>query len=137
MDALLELLRDHEAALWLVGIGSLVTLVLSALLIPWLIVRLPADFYAESRLADPAPRPRTVWRLLLGALRNAVGAALLAAGVLMLFLPGQGLLTILIGLACLDFPGKRRLERMIVTRPSVVNAMNWIRARAGRPPLRL
>ena len=67
--------------------------------------------------------------------RNALGAVLLAAGIAMLVLPGQGLLTILLGLMLVDFPGKRRAERALVARPNVFEALNWLRAKAGRPPL--
>ena len=59
------------------------------------------------------------------------------AGLAMLVLPGQGLLTILIGLMLLDFPGKRRLERRIVARPAILAMLNRMRARRGRDPLRV
>jgi hypothetical protein len=52
-------------------------------------------------------------------------------------LPGQGLLTILIALILLDFPGKRSLERRIIARPKVLRAVNGLRTKAGRPPLHL
>jgi hypothetical protein len=55
----------------------------------------------------------------------------------MLLLPGQGILTILIGLMLLDFPGKRRLERRLVQQPSVWRAINWMRAKAHQPALEL
>jgi len=53
----------------------------------------------------------------------------------MLVLPGQGLLTILFGIALLDFPGKYRLERRIVSYPKVLNSINWIRKKANKKPL--
>jgi hypothetical protein len=49
--------------------------------------------------------------------------------------PGQGILTILIGVMLLDFPGKRRLERWLVRRPAVFKGINRIRARFDKPPL--
>ena len=49
--------------------------------------------------------------------------------------PGQGMLTILIGLMLLDVPGKRRLERRIVGRRRILQAINRLRKRFGRPPL--
>ena len=68
-------------------------------------------------------------------LKNLGGYALVGAGVAMLVLPGQGLLTILIGLGLIDFPGKREFERWIVCRRPVGRALNWMRRRAHRPPL--
>jgi len=51
--------------------------------------------------------------------------------------PGQGILTILIGLSLLDFPGKRNLELKLIRLRTVRKAINWIRARAQQPPLEL
>ena len=53
----------------------------------------------------------------------------------MLVLPGQGVLTIVIGLLLMEFPGKTRLERWLVGRPSVLEFVNRMRTRRGRPPL--
>jgi len=55
----------------------------------------------------------------------------------MLVLPGQGVMTVLIGVALLDFPGKHRLQRWIVGRRGVLDALNWIRRKRGRPPFSL
>ena len=52
-------------------------------------------------------------------------------------MPGQGLLTILVGLLMLDIPGKRRLELAIVRRGPVLGSINKLRARFRRPPLRV
>ncbi len=68
-----------------------------------------------------------------------MGLVLVALGVLLSVpgVPGQGLLTILIGFILLDFPGKRALERRLVTRPAVIGAIDRLRARFGRPPMKL
>jgi hypothetical protein len=99
---------------------------------------MPADYFlritpgAESRQSrHPA------LRAVLLIAKNLLGGVLFLSGLLMLALPGQGLLSILLGVSLLDFPGKRRLELYIVTRKVVSRTMNWMRARAGRPPLRL
>ena len=49
----------------------------------------------------------------------------------MLILPGQGLLTIVIGIFVADFPGKQTLERRLVANNKVFRAINWIRAKKG------
>ena len=48
--------------------------------------------------------------------------------------PGQGLLTLLVGLLLMNFPGKYRLERWLVGRRGVLTALNWLRRRGGHPP---
>ena len=54
----------------------------------------------------------------------------------MLFIPGQGLLTIAIGLLLVDFPGKYRLERWLISRRPIIRVVNWMRRRAGRTEIR-
>jgi hypothetical protein len=50
-------------------------------------------------------------------------------------LPGQGILTILIGVSLMEFPGKYRLERGIIHFGPVLKGINTLRRRYGRPPL--
>ena len=67
-------------------------------------------------------------------IRNVLGWVFVVAGIAMLVLPGQGLLSIIAGLVLIDFPGKHRLERRLLASHVVRDAMNWLRRRAGRPP---
>jgi hypothetical protein len=53
----------------------------------------------------------------------------------MFVLPGQGILTMLIGISLTDFPGKFHVERWFIEKPAVFKALNWIRRRAKKPPL--
>jgi len=73
--------------------------------------------------------------LLIG--KNVLGYAFIVAGIIMLVLPGQGMLTILIGITLVNFPGRYRLERWFVSRRPVLRSINWLRRRAGQPPLSL
>jgi len=57
----------------------------------------------------------------------------LLAGTAMLFLPGQGILTIILGVALMSFPGKYRLLFTLTTRPSVQHSLDWIRTKTGHP----
>lgn len=81
------------------------------------------------------PNHHPVARLIGFVVKNIVGVILLALGIAQLFLPGQGIVTILLSLSLLDFPGKRQLERKIVGRPTVLGAINALRAKHGRAPL--
>lgn len=62
------------------------------------------------------------------------GLFLLMFGVAMLILPGQGLLTMLIGLSLIPFPGKNRIEQNLLSRKSVRYPLNWIRIKARKEP---
>ncbi len=121
----------HKYLLWLAAF-SVLTFIGSLLIIPILLVRIPVDYF----VAEAGSSPRiSLLTLLIRVLRNILGLILLGAGILMLFLPGQGLLTIVIALSLLDFPGKRGLELRLIRRPRVHKAINWLRNKYKRPPL--
>ena len=117
------------------GVLSLVFFVASLIAIPALLVWLPVDFFDERRPRVRFQASPPIVRISFYIFKNLIGAVFLLAGIAMLVLPGQGVLTILIGLSMLDFPGKRKLERRIVERPAVLKAINSIRAKFGKPPL--
>lgn len=120
----------------LAAVTSLLMVIASLIAVPWLVVRMPHDFLVRE------PPMRTEWghhhpviRLLLKALKNLLAYVLVAIGIVLLVLPGQGVLTIVVGLMLADFPGKHRLIRALLTRGPVLAGINWLRARAHRPPL--
>ncbi|MBL8607841.1 MAG: hypothetical protein JNL38_10995 [Myxococcales bacterium] len=123
----------------LVGLALFViAALLSVLVTGWILVRMPEDYFVGDApavfLRGRHPALRTTGRVL----KNLLGVALIVVGVVMSVpgVPGQGLLTILIGLMLLDIPGKRRLERRLVQRPRVLAFINGVRRRYRRPPLR-
>ncbi len=123
------------AAWWLVGLSAL-TFVLTLIAIPFLVVRIPPDYFAhEHRETIRWSNRHPVIRALLLILKNLLGGVFLIAGLAMLILPGQGVLTILVGMILIDFPGKFRLERWLVSRPPVFRTVNWLRTRSGHPPI--
>lgn len=95
------------------------------------LVRLRADHFACEHQASKSLATRVG--------RNVGGVVLVALGVFLSLpgVPGQGLLTILLGIMCLDIPGKRRVELWILRRPSVLGGIDKLRARYGKPPLEL
>ena len=120
---------------WLAGI-SLVSFVAGLMLVPVFIARIPPDYFSHPHrhlLSADARHP--LIRLLLAGLKNLLGAALAFAGLIMLFTPGQGLLTLLVGLMLMNYPGKFALERWFIARPHILPAINWLRTRHGHPPL--
>ena len=128
-----ELVAELVAA---AAVGSVATLIGSAILLPWVVSRMPADYFVAER-GGAFAQAHPALRFGYHAVKNLVGAILFLAGVAMLVLPGQGLLTILAALSLLDFPGKRRLELRIVRLKQIGAAIAWLRRRAGQPPLEL
>lgn len=133
---MIDWIQANEALVWWLSIGSVVTFLATLVLGPLLIARVPHDYFSHRRRrAMVLTRRHPLIRLLVLVLRNALGLVLLVAGLLMLVLPGQGLLTIVAAIVVADFPGKYRLERWIVSHRSIRNAIDWLRRRAGRRPL--
>lgn len=134
----IEWYREHQTLIWSLAAGiSLASLVGSLVLIPWLIARLPDDYFLPAERPRPPVRRHPVIRLVLLVAKNLVGALLLAAGFAMLVLPGQGLLAILMGLVLLDYPGKHRFERWLISRRAIRRPIAWIRRKAGKEPFLL
>lgn len=138
LETLWSWIQINQALAATLVAGSLLMLVLTAILLPVAIRLLPSDYFltrhrerqAPSRLPDPLYAA-----YLIG--KNLLGAVFLVSGLAMLVLPGQGLLTILVALILLDFPGKYRLERRVVRYPWVIGSINWLRRRWGVPPLQV
>lgn len=124
--------QTNQGLLLALGAASVAMFVGTLVAVPIVICRLPRDIYVRRR--TPSVRSPGV-ATALSLVRNVLGLAIVAAGVLMLVLPGQGLLTIVIGIALLDFPGKQGLERRLIGHRRVIDAMNALRARFDRPPL--
>ena len=96
------------------------------LMLPWLVCRIPESYFLHQPLKSNShlsPLAKGVRRLI----KNIAGFFLVLAGIVMLFVPGQGLLTILIGIMLIDFPGKRLLEKKLIGIKYLQDTLNWIR----------
>ena len=133
---IVEILKEHHQVIGWLGLLSVLTFVGSLLIIPWLIARIPVDYFQyEKRFPIRSRSAYPTLDRVLTEIKNIFGLLFILAGLGMLFLPGQGILTILIGMMMTNFPGKFKLEKRIVCRPSVLKAINWIRVRYRKPPL--
>lgn len=109
----------------------------STVAVAWLVIRLPATYFCDAY-------PRDVWgdrwpglRWAGVLLKNLLGILLVVLGGIMALpvIPGPGSLMFVLGVMLLDFPGKRRLEQWLVRRATILNALNRLRQRYGKPPL--
>jgi hypothetical protein len=135
---MLDWIYSHPLSVWWLAALSALMFVGGLVLMPILVARMHSDYFLR-RNPTPTARGGRHRAIRLSALivKNSLGLVLLIAGLAMLVLPGQGIITILVGISLLNFPGKHRLELVIVRQGPVLQAINWIRTRAGRPPLRL
>ncbi|RUM94568.1 MAG: hypothetical protein DSZ28_02530 [Thiothrix sp.] len=115
---------------------SVITFIASLIIIPWLIIQMPEDYFvSEHRHSSKIRRLHPALYLLIRIGKNLLGLFLFFAGLIMFVLPGQGILTMFIGISLTDFPGKFRAERWFIEKPAVFKAINWIRRKANKPML--
>lgn len=123
-----------QLLIWL-AVASIVMFIGTLMAIPIILVRLPADYF-DVRIPRPwMENHHPVLRVAGHLIKNVIGLVFLLAGLAMLVLPGQGILTILIGLSLVEFPGKRRLEAKLVGQATVLSTINKMRAKFDKPPL--
>ncbi len=126
--------------LFLLGSLSIFILIISVFMMVLIISFLPEDYFkSENRnLISRVQNSRyPLLKLLVLITKNFFGVLLLLSGILMLVLPGQGILTIITGLVFIDYPGKYKFERKLLRQKGVINSINWIRSRLNKPSLKV
>lgn len=130
--------QQHEELTWWMFALSLLTFIGGIVVVPILLARMPSDYFLRPRrIAAAFSEHHPVLRISVLIIKNLLGVLFVLFSIPLLAGPGQGILTLLIGVSLLDVPGKRRLELWLVRLPRVLKAINWIRRKADRPPLKL
>lgn len=125
-----EWLKTYGAMLVAVSVASFV---ISLLFCTLAIAYLPTDYFLSNRQISRIKHP--VLRIGLKCVKNLFAVILVIVGIIQIPLPGQGVLTMLIGIIISDIPGKRGLERRIIRSPVILATANGIRSRFKRPLL--
>lgn len=134
---MLDWLDEHQALIYALSGGSLLVFIGTLIVVPAMIVRIPADYFAnEHRPHERRAHGRRWWRLTLLMGKNVLGYLFMFAGLAMLVLPGQGLLAIFVGFMLVDFPGKYRAERWLMSQRWARQPVNWLRRKRGHEALR-
>lgn len=119
---------------WLFAL-SLVVFIGSIIGVWIVLVRLPEDYLTHERHFESNLFKLDIGHLVNVIVRNVAGFTFLGVGIVMLLTPGQGILSIIVGVTLIDFPGKRKLILKILSQPKVLNAINKLRKKAHKPPL--
>jgi hypothetical protein len=136
ISAVFSWLEDNPGVTTLIFAASILLLVVSLWAVRYFLISIPADYFNHRHRpleAWKGSHPALRWSLLIG--KNTLGLVLIVLGLIMFFTPGQGILTLLLGISLVDVPGKRAVERRIIARPTVLNVINHMRAKATQPPL--
>jgi archaellum biogenesis protein FlaJ (TadC family) len=122
-----------NAGLWTFVLLFVATFAGSLAIVTFLVVRMPADYFVRRRA-----QTGLTWMHVAGMiLKNVFGVVLVLVGIVLSIpgVPGQGVLTILVGLMLTDIPGVRTLERWIVRNGAVKRALDGVRQKFGKPPI--
>ncbi len=109
--------------------------IITLLLPPLALLLLPEDYLCETDEKSDQRQRSLAWKVFLTLFTNLLGGVILLAGIIMLFIPGQGLLTIALGILLTSLPGKKKALSYILT-DSILDKVNTYRTRFGRPPLK-
>jgi hypothetical protein len=135
IETIYSYLRYNESRFALIALLSVFFWLGSLIVVPWVIIGLPPDYLSrKERLFPHNPKP-TFWEYPLLIVKNFFGFIFILAGLAMLVLPGQGLLTLALGLGLINFPGKHRAIQRILGQKRVLKSINRLRARAKKAPL--
>jgi hypothetical protein len=113
------------------------TMLGSIALVVFFLIRLPPTYFHPSHDRRWMDEQHRVVRCFARIVKNLVGAILVVLGIVMSLpgVPGQGILTVFVGIMLLDFPGKRAWEYKIVSRPRILRTINQLRMKFSKPPL--
>jgi hypothetical protein len=128
-------ISTHEQLLFWLGLFSIITFIVTTFIVPLFIILLPYDYFTNEEKIRRFYKMSPVLLLMLMVLKNILGIIFILTGVVLLVLPGQGLLTILLGVLLLDFPYKRTVELKVIGEAHVLSGINWIRKKFGKEPL--
>lgn len=129
-EPLVTWVSQNTSILAAVAALSLLLLTSSLLATPWVLARLPANYFSR----PPLVKPRSVRRLCTSVLKTVLGTLMILTGIAMMFTPGPGLVCLVLGMALCEFPGKHHLLKQLIRRPSVFSTLNWLRRKASKPP---
>ena len=122
-----NLWMEYESLLtWMTGL-SLIIFLVGLAITPFLIAAIPDDYFENKKRPKSIYTPLSLAWLIKKVFKNILGITLLLSGIAMLVLPGQGLLTLMVGLFLMDYPGKYRLEKKLLSYPLILNSINWLR----------
>ena len=124
---------SKETLLW-ISVGGLM---IATIAIPWIMVKMPANAFANAQRSSWIDKKPAAVRIPLRILKNVLAFGLIVLGALMFVTPGPGFFPIVLGILLADFPGKTKVQQWFLCRPKVMNSMNWVRHKFRRPPFRM
>jgi hypothetical protein len=132
-----EWIEGHKTLSLGITVGSIVVCLVGLAAIPFVLVRLPQDHFVKPDPPFLPPPGSGIGAWIWMVVRNLLGVAMLIAGLAMMFLPGPGIVGLILGLSLIQCPYKKKIESYFVRRPFVHETINNLRKKHNVPPLDL
>ena len=133
---MITFIHSHETLLLWLTIASIIGFFGSLIVIPWVLIKIPSDYFSHvKRKEHQWGNYPPIIRLALLIMKNILGVIFIIGGIIMLFIPGQGIITIIIGIILTDFPSKYKIERWIMNHTTILKYINKLRAKAKQSPI--
>ena len=133
---MITFIHSHETLLLWLTIASIIGFIGSLIGIPWILIQIPSDYFSHKK------RKKHLWgsyppviRLVLLLMKNILGFIFIISGIIMLLIPGQGIITIIVGIILIDFPYKYKIEQWIISHPAILRSINQLRTKAKQSPI--
>ncbi|MBU3952741.1 MAG: hypothetical protein KJ658_11410 [Proteobacteria bacterium] len=135
MEYILDIIKEYQGVMAVFSVFSFVVFVSGIVLVPWIVCRMPEDYFIEP-VREKQRQGSILFRVVANIAKNAAGAGLILLGFVLLFIPGQGLITIFFGVMLMDFPGKEKAAQWLLGLEKVQGSLNWIRRKNRVSPFR-
>jgi len=123
-------LSDNYHIIQRLGVASVLLFFLSLFILKYIIIKLPHDYFLNN-LTNLQNSTKARKNLFLRMFKNFSGLLLIISGIILLFMPGQGLLTIALGVCMIDFPWVQGVKRRFICSIPVRKTLNWVRFKKG------
>ena len=133
LDLALDIYNQYQDYIHLVVTFSALVFVVSLIFTPFLISKIPQDYFTNAQYHRL--EINHFGHIVAVVIRSFFGFLLIVLGLVMLFTPGQGILSIIVGLFLMEFPGKNRIERKIIENDAAYKVLNWMREKFNQAPL--
>ena len=122
-------INDHYQIIQWIGIASILFFFLSIFIMHFVITKLPHDYFLDNISHSSKNHKNLLFRVV----KNLSGLLLAISGIILLFIPGQGLLTIALGLCLIDIPCIEIIKKRFILSALVKKTLNWVRLKKDLP----
>jgi hypothetical protein len=132
IDSAYQYLLGHTELFFWIAVASACMLVICIVALPYVVATIPDDYFEKEKRPSQYKQLPYPLSIVFIVAKNLAGLILVLCGIVMLVLPGQGILTLLIGILFLDYPGKYRLEKKLMSYPAILKPINWMRRKRNK-----